>query len=110
MTKWTVLVYMAGMNNLDAEADIDIAEMVAAKVDDDLRVLVFVKQPVGARRFEVGGAEEKLPSDIDSGSPQTVIDFVRWGVDKAPSARSIRFSGPRRTRSCRRRPSSPCRR
>lgn len=96
--RWTLLVYMAGMNNLAGEADADIAEIVAGQAArnigagaemeaGDIEVVVFVKQPTGARRFRVGGPEERLGDDVDSGDPNTVVDFVRWGTAAAPAER-----------------------
>ena len=83
--RWTLMVFMAGMNNLAAEADKDIDEIVAGNPGEDIEVVVFVKQPNGARRFVVNGEEQALPSGIDSGDPNTVVDFVRWATSVAPA-------------------------
>lgn len=82
--RWTLMVFMAGMNNLASEADKDIAEMVAASPGGDIEVVVFVKQPGGSRQFRVGGETEAL-GNVDSGDPNTVMGFVRWATAVAPA-------------------------
>jgi hypothetical protein len=78
------MVFMAGMNNLAEEADKDIDEILAGQPGEDVEVVVFVKQPGGARRFRVGHLPELL-DDVDSGDPNTVVDFVRWATGVAPA-------------------------
>lgn len=90
---WTVMVYMAGNNSLSDAADDDLREMRAVGSSDIVKVCSFVKQagPAGARRLIVGreGAGENVEElgNIDSGSPQTVVDFVSWAHDQAPAER-----------------------
>lgn len=90
---WTVMVYMAGNNSLSDAADDDLREMRAVGSTDAVRVCAFVKQagPAGARRLIVNrdGADEPIEElgNIDSGSPQTVVDFVSWARDRAPAER-----------------------
>ena len=91
--KWTFLVYMAGNNSLSDDAGRDLVEMQKVGSTDDVKVLAFAKQRAGqARRIQVGknGQGEKVESlgdDVDSGNPQTVVDFVRWGLSTAPADR-----------------------
>src|SRR5581483_9715875 len=88
---WTFLVYMAGNNSLTEAASDDLGEMRKVGSSDAVKVLAFVKQESGpARHIVVGTSEatdvvEALAGDVDSGNPQTVVDFVRWGVAKAPA-------------------------
>lgn len=82
--RWTLMVFMAGMNNLAQEADKDIDEILAGQPGDDVEVVIFVKQPIGARRFRVGHQPELL-DNVDSGDPNTVVDFVRWATGVAPA-------------------------
>lgn len=90
---WTFMVYMAGFNNLTPFALKDLAEMRAVGSTDDVNVAVFVKHQdaAGARRVIVrpGGAGETPDElgDVDSGDPQTLLDFIRWAVRTAPAQR-----------------------
>jgi Clostripain family len=89
---WTFMVYMAGNNSLSGAAATDLREMQKIGSSDHLKVLAFVKQTnKRARRVLVtkGGHDESetLPENTDSGAPQTVVDFVRWAVKKAPAER-----------------------
>ena len=92
--KWTVMVYVAGYNNLSTFAGLDLAEMRKVGSNDDLKIAVFVKrlEQQAAHRIIVGkdGAHEErqnLGGKIDSGSPQTMLDFIKWAAAKAPAER-----------------------
>ena len=54
--KWTVMVYVAGYNNLTEFAGKDLAEMRKVGSSDDLKVAVFVKrlEQQAAHRIIVG--------------------------------------------------------
>lgn len=91
--KWTFMTYMAGNNNLSEAAGDDLREMRTVGSTDDVRVLAFVKQEHTrmAYHLEVGTDEgsdyrEEL-GDKDSGSPQSIVDFVRWAAKRAPADR-----------------------
>jgi hypothetical protein len=92
--KWTFMVYVAGYNSLSSFAGKDLAEMRKVGSSDGLKVAVFVKrlEQQAAHRIIVGKdgkAEERenLGSGVDSGSPQTLLDFIRWAKAKAPAER-----------------------
>jgi hypothetical protein len=92
--KWGFLVYMAGNNSLSGAADQDLVEMRKVGSTKDVAVLVFVaqaRQSGTAHRFKVekAGKGEKVETlkQVDSGDPQTVIDFIRWGMKQAPAER-----------------------
>ncbi len=91
-SKWTFMVYMAGNNSLSGAASVDLREMQKVGSGDEVKVLAFIKQVKRpARRILVGKGGndevETLPDPTDSGSAQTVVDFVRWAVNKAPADR-----------------------
>ncbi|MBI1852752.1 MAG: hypothetical protein HYR85_20620 [Planctomycetes bacterium] len=92
-SKWTFMVYMAGNNSLSGAASADLSELRKVGSTPDVNVLAFIKQSggTGARHIKVqkGGHNETIASlgDADSGSPQTVVDFVRWAVETAPADR-----------------------
>ncbi len=92
--KWTFMVYVAGYNSLSSFAGKDLAEMRKVGSSDGLKVAVFVKrlEQQAAHRIIVGKdgkAEERenLGKNVDSGSPQTLLDFIRWAKLKAPAER-----------------------
>jgi len=90
---WTFMVYLAGFNNLTDFAKKDLAEMRAVGSTLDVRVATFVKRlnTTGARRMiiEPGGTGETVEElgNVDSGDPQTMLDFVRWAARQAPADR-----------------------
>ena len=90
--RWTFMVYMAGNNTLSDAASDDLAEMRKVGSSADVQVLAFVAQRRlrgGAQRLKIekdGHGEQVETLDrADSGDPQTVVDFVRWGLAKAPA-------------------------
>jgi len=93
--EWTFMVYMAGNNNLSDAAGRDLEELRALPSSGGVRVTAFVKRQDAqgrAQHMEIspGGAPdliEELPTPIDSGNPQTVVNFVRWAVQRAPARR-----------------------
>jgi hypothetical protein len=92
--KWTFMVYVAGYNSLSSFAGKDLAEMRKVGSSDGLKVAVFVKrlEQQAAHRIIVGKdgkAEERenFGANVDSGSPQTLLDFIRWAKLKAPAER-----------------------
>src|SRR4051794_24157121 len=92
--KWTFMVYVAGYNNLSTFAGLDLAEMRKVGSGADLKLAVFVKrlEDKAAHRILVakdgqGEEREDLGGDVDSGSPQTLLDFIRWAHEQAPADR-----------------------
>jgi hypothetical protein len=90
--KWTLLVYLAGNNSLSGAAADDLKEMRKVGSTNAVKVLAFLKQRgKKAFRFEVKrdgkGEKQEALGDVDSGDPQTVVDFIRWGVKQAPAER-----------------------
>src|SRR5688572_19981776 len=92
--KWTFMVYVAGYNNLSSFAGKDLTEMRKVGSSETIKVAVFVKraEQQAAHRIIVGkdGKQEErenLGGAVDSGSPQTLLDFIRWAKQKAPAER-----------------------
>jgi hypothetical protein len=92
--KWTFMVYVAGYNNLTSFAGKDITEMRKVGSGEELKVTVFVKrlEQQAAHRIVVGKdgkneQRENLGAEVDSGSPQTLVDFIAWSKAKAPADR-----------------------
>ena len=94
--KWTFMVYVAGYNNLTSFAGKDLAEMRKVGSGDELKITVFVKrlEQQAAHRIVIGKdgkneQRENLGADVDSGSPQTLLDFIRW-VEGQGARRALR--------------------
>jgi len=90
--KWTFMVYMAGNNSLSGAASDDMAEMRRVGSTDAVTVPIFVKQEDrNAHRILIGkDGRNEIHEDlgeVDSGNPQTVIDFARWALKTAPAER-----------------------
>ncbi len=91
--KWTFMVYMAGFNNLSDFATKDLKEMRKVGSSDEVKVAAFIKRQNGrgAQHLIVAkrpaGDVKKNLGNADSGSPQTMLDFIRWAKQKAPAER-----------------------
>ncbi len=91
---WTVMVYLAGDNNLDGAGAADLREM--KKVGSSASVNVVAQfDRAGSRgtskRFYLRKGTE-LPKDAvqdlgetDTGDPRVLCDFFRWGVKHYPA-------------------------
>ena len=93
--RWTVLVWIAGDNDLDPHGLTDIREMKRVGSTDDVDVVVQIDRAgrTGARRYHIRKGTE-LPSDVvarlpetNTGDPRTAIDFFTWGMRRYPSER-----------------------
>lgn len=89
--KWTLLVYMAGDNDLERAAFADIAEMQAVGSSDDVQVIVMLDtRHHGTRwlRIRRGGYEVLAERpDANTGDEQTLADFVRRAIAAFPADR-----------------------
>ncbi len=101
---WTVLVYMAGDNNLWHNAVQDVNDMESVSLPPGLKLVVQTDLPQaspypgGQRRLISQDNSPQITSDvisdlgaINSGSPQTLNDFARWGFERYPSDRKALF-------------------
>lgn len=107
LAEWTILVYLAADNNLEAAALTDLNEMEMAGSTDDVHILVEIDRArgystaeddwTGARRYRV--EQDDRPNtitspiavdlgEVDSGAPQTFIDFLEWGIENYPAKRT----------------------
>lgn len=107
-TKWTVLVYMAAVNNLDKFSELNMNQMEQI-TNNDVRFVVQWKldatNPSGSigytplfsstRRYEVkpdttnqiNSTLVRDMGDTDSGKASTIKDFLDWAVPLYPSDR-----------------------
>jgi hypothetical protein len=94
--EWTILVYMAADNGLNENALEDIAEMQAAEFSAQVNVVVQIdhrnQNPIndytGGERWQIFPNSKQLikrMGEIDSGSSETLADFIDWGFSKFKS-------------------------
>ena len=93
--KWTVMVYMAGDNNLDGAALRDIEEMARVGSTKDVNVLVQLDrlEDKKTRRFLItkGGGYERdcleTFGETNTGNPKVLEDFLTWSMERYPAER-----------------------
>lgn len=91
--KWNFMVYLAGDNNLASAGDTDLKEMREVGSTDGVNVVAQFDSAGdrGAVRFRVRrqGQDEDVRQlgPVDSGDPQTLIDFVEWAAEAYPAER-----------------------
>lgn len=107
---WTILVYLAGDNNLEESAIVDLNEMEQVGSSEQVNIVVELDRSTnfytghdnwtGAKRFYVTKDTTSHPESdedeivsveladlgvTDSGHPDTLLDFLSWGVETFPS-------------------------
>ena len=102
--KWTVLVYMAGDNNLEGYAIEDVNEMESIGSDSKVKIAIELDRAPGyddsngdwtsTRRYlitkdnDVKIINSQLIQDLgelDMAAPETLADFIQWGISKYPA-------------------------
>ncbi len=95
--EWTVLVWMAGDNNLETAALDDLAELKQVGSTEAIDVLVQLDRMSDqiTRRYHVRAATsaeadvvEEL-GETNTGDPQCAIDFFTWGIERYPAKRYL---------------------
>ncbi|MEQ1741293.1 MAG: clostripain-related cysteine peptidase [Candidatus Nitrotoga sp.] len=90
---WTVMVYMAGDNNLDPEGVQDLKEMKKVGSTDKLNIVAQFDRAEGhvARRYYLrkggivtGDAVASLDA-INTGDPKCLSDFIQWSIKNYPA-------------------------
>ncbi len=100
---WTFLVYLDGDNNLESAGIDDFLEMSSVGSSGDLNIVVQFDRVPGyetgygnwtdTRRFHVTPGLEPWAAngasigEANMGDPQTLIDFVAWGMSAYPADR-----------------------
>ncbi len=107
--KWTIMILMAADNDLERFAIADVNELERLPRNDDVNIVVLMDRSPGydttngnwtdARRFVIQpdndleimtsaiGAQSL--GEIDSGSPETVRDFINWCQTNYPADRYL---------------------
>ena len=95
--KWTVMVWMAGDNDLEEFGDKDIAEMKRVGSTDDVNVVVqldSMRDDNTRRYFVAPAASPTTTSSRSSARPTPAIrlvatDFFRWAIERYPAERLL---------------------
>jgi len=91
---WTVMVYLAGDNNLDGAGVVDLKEMKKVGSTSGINILAqFDRQGAGVhtKRYFIkkgGSLEQDVVADLgetNTGDPQILQDFITWGATKYPA-------------------------
>src|ERR1044072_1364190 len=94
MRKWTVMVYMAGDNNLDSNGVADLKEMKRVGSTDEVAIIAQFDRSGSSRRtkryfirdFEttpfVRQDEGADLGETNTGSKEEFIKFLRWGMEE----------------------------
>lgn len=89
---------MAADNDLASYAEQNIVEMERAVQAEGLNLIVQVDLPItGGRRYKIeerpaSGINSPIVQDlgnIDSGDPDTLKDFIRWGFNRYPAQKKM---------------------
>ncbi len=105
--KWTIMVFMAADNNLEGGTEVDINEMETVGSTDDVAILVeadrigkysqqsdwqwsdtkrlYIKKDSNPKK--VTSPIMKELGEVDSASPEALLDFVKWCKETAPAER-----------------------
>jgi len=92
--KWTVMVYLAGDNNLDANGVTDLVEMKKIGSVPGMNIVAqFDRAGAGfpTKRFFIRNGTS-LNADVveslgetNSGKPEILLDFIKWGAINYPA-------------------------
>lgn len=91
--KWTIMVYLAGDNDLDEDGAGDIAEMAKVGSSDEVNVIAQFDRAgeAGTQRFfitkEGGYPKDSIENlgETNTGDPRVLLDFLKWGIKGYPA-------------------------
>jgi hypothetical protein len=92
--QWTVMVYLAGDNNLDSAGVIDLKEMKTVGSTDRMNVIAQFDREgkeLSTNRYYIrkGGtlAKDVVGSlgETNMGDPRLLEDFIKWGIKNYPA-------------------------
>ncbi len=98
LADWTILIYMAGDNDLDDFGGDDIQEMKRVGSSDKINIIVqrdTAAAGVPAYRYRVrkgGSAKDDIVQDLgetNTGDPAVLADFLKWGREQYPAKRTM---------------------
>jgi hypothetical protein len=92
--QWTVMVYLAGDNNLDSAGVVDLKEMKKVGSTDRINVIAQFDREgrdLSTNRYYIrkGGALAKdvvgSLGETNMGDPRVLEDFIKWGIKNYPA-------------------------
>ncbi|HWQ11224.1 MAG TPA: clostripain-related cysteine peptidase [Roseiflexaceae bacterium] len=88
-TSWTWMVYLATNNNVWEHGEQSVERIRAAQLGDGVRVAVQQTTPARTTRSLLGGGPTQQADlgQVDSGAPETLVDFIRWAAQERPAER-----------------------
>ena len=91
--KWTVMIYMAGDNNLESAAMVDLKEMAKVGSTSAVNIVVQLDRERDSitKRIRVLKKGHTSPTlllpETDTGDPAVLADFLQWSVANYPADR-----------------------
>lgn len=94
--KWTFMVYLAGDNNLDQNGVTDLDEMKRIGSTDAINIIaqfdragegVETKRYFLRRGTSLSDDAVTNLGETNTGNPQALVSFIRWGIRKYPAER-----------------------
>jgi hypothetical protein len=92
--KWTVMVYLAGDNNLDANGVTDLNEIKKIGSTSEVNIIAQFDRAgagISTRRYFMqkgtsldADIKESL-GEINTGKPEFLLDFIKWGAINYPA-------------------------
>lgn len=94
---WTILVWMAGDNDLQSFGESDLKEMKAVGSTDQVDIVVQFDRMSDSktRRYHLrkgtslAADEVAALGETNSGDPAVAVDFFSWGMANYPAARTL---------------------
>lgn len=91
--KWTIMVYLAGDNDLDEDGAGDIAEMAKVGSSNEVNVIAQFDRAgdAGTQRFFItkdgGYPKDSIENlgETNTGDPKVLLDFLKWGIKEYPA-------------------------
>ena len=93
---WTLLIFMAGDNDLDQEGERDLAQMKSVDTGGRVNLVVqFDRAETGrnTRRYALRHGSSLVSDGVENlgetncGDPQVLEDFLLWGIREYPATR-----------------------
>lgn len=94
---WSVMVYMAGDNNLDPEGIKDLLEMKKVGSTDQINIIAqfdrlgrhFSRRYYLRKGTQVASDAVASLGPDNTGDPKSLSNFIRWGVENYPADRYL---------------------
>lgn len=87
-SKWVFCIYMAGRNDLHPFARANLRQLLSIGSNENISIVIDLHEPgkKGVERYYIEKNNPVLlykdPQKVDSGDPQSVIDFIRFVNDR----------------------------